>query len=604
MSAIGVDAIRVEFGDTVALDDVSLRVPQGEVTAVVGGDGAGKSTLLRVLAGRVGVSVGEVHSLDRARIGYQPSTSGVWGNLTVTENITFVGRSYGMSSNRIRSRGDELLDRAGLAAARDRLGSRLSGGMRQKLGFLLAILHEPDLILLDEPSTGVDPVSRVELWRLISETGVGDTAVLMATTYLDEAQRAASVTALDAGRVIAAGEPADIIANLPGAITRLDDTSVTAASWRRGTERHAWFPAGAPVQGAPVDVDLEDALIALTIGGRDTDEKGEAARAGGERQDVESGATQDEESLHPRRHARQVAAAGRVRERTDETPGSAPEVVAAGRGVVRRFGSHTAVDDVSLDVRAGEIVGLIGANGAGKTTFLRTLIGLDRPDDGEVELFGVAPNEQSRRRLGYVPQGLGLFQTISVAENATFFSRVYGTKGAELPPPLAAVAGDQVKAIGLGRQRQLAFALALAHQPDLLVLDEPTSGVDPLARARLWDIIHEQADAGRGVIVTTHYLQEAEQCTRLALMSHGRLLGSGSVGDLTAGVEAVQVTSDRWQDAFTALGDAGLPTMLSGRAIRVAGAAPNVVREALGSIPASVDEVAPTLEESMVLLEQ
>ncbi|GAA3642041.1 ATP-binding cassette domain-containing protein [Microbacterium awajiense] len=587
MSGLGVDGLRVALGDTVALDDVSLAVPAGEVTAVVGGDGAGKSTLLRVLAGRVGAVSGAIRTLPQADIGYQPSTSGVWGNLSVSENIEFVGSSYGMSAKAVRARGDELLQRAGLADARTRLGRALSGGMRQKLGFVLAILHEPRLILLDEPSTGVDPVSRVELWRLISAAASGETAVLMATTYLDEAARAASVTALDAGAVIAAGRPDEIIAGVPGAIGMLrPGIAVPPRSWRRGVERHTWVPEGTPLDGAdPIaSPDLEDALIALTL----------ARRA----------VADDEASAHPRRAARRASAEDAASPTIDEPASAAPgAVVAEGRDVTRRFGSHIAVDAVSLDVRAGEVVGLIGANGAGKTTFLRALIGLDRPDDGQVGLFGAPPDAASGRRLGYVPQGLGLFRTISVAQNVEFFSRVYGTPEIALPPSLAAVSQRVVESIGLGRQRQLAFALALGHDPELLVLDEPTSGVDPLSRARLWDVIHAQADAGRGVLVTTHYLQEAEQCTRLALLSQGRLIGAGSVADLTTGVTAVLVRSPQWQQAFTALGDAGLPTMLSGRAVRVAGVDVDRVRDALRGIDAQVEQVAPTLEEAMVLRE-
>lgn len=263
-----------------------------------------------------------------------------------------------------------------------------------------------------------------------------------------------------------------------------------------------------------------------------------------------------------------------------------------------------AVDDVSLRVEAGEIVGLIGANGAGKTTLLRMLIGLERPDEGEALLFGAPPTADSRRRLGYVPQGLGLAQSLTVAENVAFVARVYGAAPAVLAPALAAVAHDRVADIGLGRQRQLAFCLALAHRPELLVLDEPTSGVDPLSRAGLWDTINAQADAGVGVIVTTHYLQEAEQCTRLALMSQGRLTGTGTVAELTAGIRAVEVTADDWQHALARLTAGGLPTVLSGRRLRVAGVDVAGVEAALGGIPARCRDVPPTLEEAMVLREQ
>jgi ABC-2 type transport system ATP-binding protein len=287
--------------------------------------------------------------------------------------------------------------------------------------------------------------------------------------------------------------------------------------------------------------------------------------------------------------------------------------VASARHVAKTFGSTRALDDVGLEVHPGEVVGLIGANGAGKTTLLRILLGLERADEGELKLFGEPPANSSRRRLGYVPQGLGLYTTLSVRENVAFLSRVYDVPRPDLPQPLQEVRSDVVADIGLGRQRQLAFVLALAHAPELLVLDEPTSGVDPLARARLWDVIHEQADAGRAVIVTTHYLQEAEQCTRLVLLSQGRMVGTGSVGDLTRGAAAVLVTSDEWQRAFDALDRSGMPIMLSGRSIRVAGGAlapggvdrlGERVLEALRGIRADVRPVPATLEETMVLLDR
>lgn len=587
MTRIAVDGIDVAFGKVRALDGVSLTVPHGAVTAVVGGDGAGKSTLLRVFAHRVRPSAGHVSSPDRKDIGLQPAMSGVWANLSVAENIQFVGRSYGMSSARIRERGDDLLEHAELTEARDRLGRDLSGGMRQKLGFLLAILHEPELVLLDEPSTGVDPVSRVELWRLISATAVADAAVLIATTYLDEAQRATSVLALEGGRVLADGVPEQIIRDLPGRIGLLPaDAGDRPDAWRRGIRRHVWIPEGAAAGDATLieRPDLEDVLIAHTLA-----QNGVADAAGS------ADAATD------------AAPPAVATPRDGHAPSHRAEpVIASGRGLTRRFGHTVAVDDVTIEVRAGEIVGLIGANGAGKTTFLRMLIGLDRPDEGTVELFGAPPDNAARRRLGYVPQGLGLYRTISVDENVEFISRVYRSPEAQLPPSLRAVEKRPVAQIGLGRQRQLAFALALSHDPELLVLDEPTSGVDPLSRARLWDIIHEQAASGRGVIVTTHYLQEAEQCSRLALLARGRLFASGLVDDLIVGMTAVLVRADAWQEALDLLGAAGLPTMLTGRDIRVAGSDPGTVAEALaaGGVRASVQPVPPTLEETVVLLER
>ncbi|MDL9978884.1 ATP-binding cassette domain-containing protein [Microbacterium sp. ASV49] len=588
IAALGVEGIAVRFGHVAALDDVTLDATAGQVTAVVGGDGAGKSTLLRVLANRVRVDAGEVRTLDRSRIGYQPATSGVWPTLTVDENVDFVGRSYGMSTADIRARAGVLLERAGLDEALTRLGQDLSGGMRQKLGFVLAILHEPDLVLLDEPSTGVDPVSRLELWRLISATAGEGATVVMATTYLDEAQRAASVLALAGGRMLASGTPDHILAAVPGSVGRLDQSSTNAGvaerAWRRGTERHVWIPPGEDAGSALViEPDFEDALIALSLATA-SDEGGTVDTTMTGRAALRRGAAPP----HP--------------------PADPKSPTASARDVVKRFGRATAVDDVSLDVHPGEIVGLIGANGAGKTTLLRIMLGLESADGGDVTLFGRPPDNASRRRLGYVPQGLGLYTTLSVRENAAFLSRVYGVPTPHLPPALREVRSSVVADIGLGRQRQLAFALALSHGPELLVLDEPTSGVDPLGRARLWDTIHAQAEAGRAVIVTTHYLQEAEQCSRLVLLAQGRVVGRGKVADLVGAATAVLVRSSDWQRAFAALDRSDLPIMLSGRDIRVAGqedaaALRDRVLEALAGIPADVEEVPATLEETVVLLD-
>jgi ABC-2 type transport system ATP-binding protein len=711
--SIGVTGVTVRFGRTTALRDVSLDAHPGQVTAIVGGDGAGKSTLLRVLAGRVRAETGQVRTVERARFGYQPSTSGVWPTLTVDENLEFTGRSYGMSASDIRTRSAELLERAGLEGARRRLGHALSGGMRQKLGFVLAILHEPELVLLDEPSTGVDPVSRVELWRLISATatmrnsatGKG-TTIVMATTYLDEAQRAPHVLALDSGRVLAFGTPEAIVASLPGTIYRLPDADAlhdedAGRTWRRGNERRLWVPAvdaagaadardarhahealdaggvrteaqddaqgdvvlprrhgkhsaasitsqpgagsgpGAERAATPIArPDFEDALIALSLAAAPADDGPDPDRQESGRSGSAASTPHSAEAETPRRRSSARRRASGPEGLSAGRPGAGPgagrpgpgrpapgpgtesprvagssptsSAVASARHVVKTFGSTRALDDVGLEVHAGEVVGLIGANGAGKTTLLRILLGLERADEGELRLFGEPPANSSRRRLGYVPQGLGLYTTLSVRENVAFLSRVYDLPRPDLPQPLQEVRSDVVADIGLGRQRQLAFVLALAHEPELLVLDEPTSGVDPLARARLWDVIHEQADAGRAVIVTTHYLQEAEQCTRLVLLSQGRMVGTGSVGDLTRGAAAVLVTSDEWQRAFDALDRSGMPIMLSGRGIRVAGdaRAPGGVErlrervlDALRGIRVDVRPVPATLEETMVLLD-
>jgi ABC-2 type transport system ATP-binding protein len=333
----GAEQVTVEIDGKTVLDDLTLTVPRGAVTAVVGGDGAGKSTLLRCLVGLRTPARGVVHRPAKTQLGYMPSTSGTWRELSVAENMSFVGRVYAIEPQVCASRTEGLLQQAGLAAAAERLAGDLSGGMRQKLGFCMALLHEPLLLVLDEPSTGVDAVSRVELWRLIAQAAARGSAVVMATTYLDEAERASSVLALDRGRSLLAGEPAAVLASMNGAVVEVGEPS--AMTWRRGGTFHEWIP-----DGAQADV------LAMT------------SRA------------------------------------------------------TRVFGSFTAVDDVSIEVGRGEIVGLLGANGAGKTTLIRLMLGLLPVSSGSVSMFGEPPSRRTRARLGYVPQGLGLYMDLTVAE--------------------------------------------------------------------------------------------------------------------------------------------------------------------------------------------
>lgn len=270
----------------------------------------------------------------------------------------------------------------------------------------------------------------------------------------------------------------------------------------------------------------------------------------------------------------------------------------------RRFGTFIAVDDVSMQLHAGEVVGLLGANGAGKTTLLRLLLGLLAPTSGEVALLGGPPDREARRRLGYVPQGLGLYRDLTVRENLAFAASSYGVEPAPLEGELAQAADSLVRSIPLGLQRRLAFVSALAHAPAVVVLDEPTSGVDAVARAELWDTIRAQASEGVGVLVTTHYMQEAEQCDRLLLMSEGRLVGEGDEEAIVAGTTAVAVRTDDWARAFDVLDSSGELVMLSGRAIRVADGDPERLRATLAGagLSAEVERVPATIEERMAVL--
>lgn len=591
----GVTGVTVRRGGHAVLDGITLPVPAGEITAVVGGDGAGKTTLARLLVGREVPDAGEVRRADPRRTGFLPATSGVWGDLSVAENVDLVARAYRLDPATARDRADRLLAAAGLADVPHRLGRELSGGMRQKLGFCLAMLPDPELVVLDEPSTGVDPVSRVDLWRLLSAAAAGGTAVLVTTTYLDEAERAATVLVLDRGAEVYRGDPAAAGSRVRGSIAvrqagtgggagadggaGAGSEAVPLAEWRRGGSVHALVGPG---EGAP-PADLEDAVIALTV----------ERRGGGGTPDARPAA---------RPAARPDAAPARHRGPAPAT--TAPAVEAA--HVVTAYGAFRAVDDVSLTVRPGQVLGLLGANGAGKTTLIRTVLGLLAPTTGTIRVLGGEPSRETRRRIGYVPQGLGLAADLTVAENLAFVAAAYGMDTAVEPPAdLAAQRDRLVGSLSLGLQRRLAFAAALSHGPELLVLDEPTSGVDPLARAALWDTVHEQAEAGVAVLVTTHYMQEAEQCDALVLMARGRRVAAGTLADVLDGTTAVEVTTPDWQAAFGALSAAGLPVAVAGRAVRVAGADAAAVGRALAAagVPGGARPVPARLEEVLTLVD-
>jgi ABC-type multidrug transport system ATPase subunit len=276
----------------------------------------------------------------------------------------------------------------------------------------------------------------------------------------------------------------------------------------------------------------------------------------------------------------------------------APAALAECAGVTRRFGHFVAVNDVDLRLGGGEVVGLLGANGAGKTTLIRLLLGLLPVSGGEVRLFGEAPSRRTRQRIGYVPQSLGLYDDLSADENLAFSAAVFGgDTGRALPVALRAYGRSVMGELPLGVQRRVAFAEALAHRPDLLILDEPTSGVDPLARARLWETIGEAAAAGAGVLVTTHYMDEAGECDRLVIMADGRVVSEGTAAEITGDARVTVVEADAWARALGALEEAGLRAALVGRALRLPDAGPEEVRRALGGIEARVSDAPITLDE-------
>ena len=537
--------LKPPFGADGRFPDVRFR--PGEISVLIGGDGAGKSAMLRLLAE-------PREDMTAKDVGYQPSTSGTWPQLTVRENLAFVAGLHNLDREAARDRADMLIRAAELVGAEDRLARNLSGGMRQKLGVIMAMLPAPSLLILDEPTTGVDVDARASLWELMALSAAEGAIVLVSTTYLDEAERAAQVVFLDHGEVIAAGTPAEVIAAAPGLVLHeLSDDGPAAhrpangaTSWRRGHSRYRWLPdaddvltepppgegtpahgpEGAGLEGAgPAEMDLELATIAYLL----CRERRRTRQAGGP---DETGTDADADAV-----ADADADAG-VDAGADAGVDAITDLVAVrepgallveAEGATKRFGSFTALDDVSMQVTSGEIVGLIGGNGAGKTTLMRIMLGLERATSGTVNLLGGEPGPAARRDLGYVPQSLGLYPTLTARENLDFTAGIFG---ADVAPELRAAAERHgtrlVGDLPLGAQRDLAVICAISHDPRLLVLDEPTSGMDALSRARFWARLRGLAERGTGVLITTHYQHEAIQCDRIVELESGQVVDRGN----------------------------------------------------------------------------
>lgn len=496
---ITVDQLTVRYGRTVALKHFSGQFSPGTITALVGGDGAGKSSLLRRLSVPLQYPNQCVTDMHAVEVGYQPARSGVWLNLSVAENLEFIRRTYGLQPSQANPRISKLVQIAQLAGVESRLGSQLSGGMRQKLGVMMAMLHRPELLLLDEPTTGVDQHSRTQLWALIRQAAEEGATVVMATTYLDEAEQADQVYVLDKGRTLAGGPPAAIVAQSPGLVTHqpasLDHPLPTSdrTIWQRGQDVFTWFPsAHDPVPEGKTNaiMDLELATMATMLAHQRTEDD-----------------LFDWSAL-----AMPTLATG--------------ERLIEATNVSHQFGSFQALRGVDLQVDSGEIVGLIGGNGAGKSTLIRIILGLLQPAAGQVQLFGQAPSQGARARIGYVPQSLGLYATLTPTENLAFTLGSFKAPANGLLNTLAAAMGNGLTGqLSLGAQRNLAVICALSHHPELLILDEPTSGMDPVSRAQLWKILRQAANQGMGILVTTHYQQEAIQCDRLVHLDQGRVVG-------------------------------------------------------------------------------
>ncbi len=478
--------VGLRYGKTVALAGVTLELPAGRMLGLLGPDGVGKSSLLSLLAGARAVQQGMVQVLggDMAHAGhrqtvcphisYMPQGLGknLYPTLSVEENLQFFGRLFGHSAAERRRRIDELTRSTGLAAFLARPAGKLSGGMKQKLGLCCALIHDPDLLILDEPTTGVDPLARAQFWELIAHIRVvrPGMSVIVATAYMDEAQRFDWLVAMDAGRVLATGTPAELLQRAGTESLDAAFIALLPEEKRRG-HREVTIPAFAAGEGAEIAIDATD--------------------------------------------------------------------------LTKRFGTFVAVDHVSFRIRRGEIFGFLGSNGCGKSTTMRMLTGLLPATEGRAALLGheVDPKDiATRRRVGYMSQSFSLYSELSVRQNLVLHARLFQVPAAEIPGRV----GEMLERFGLGEvpeampdrlplgiRQRLSLAVAMVHKPELLILDEPTSGVDPIARDSLWQLMIDLARHDRVTIfISTHFMNEAERCDRISLMHAGRVLVTGAPAEI------------------------------------------------------------------------
>ena len=540
----------------VALDRVSLSVPRGQLTALVGPDGAGKTTLMRMMAGLLAPEEGSLHVLGldvtrnaqevQDRISYMPQRFGLYEDLSVQENLDLYADLHGVPQAVRRERFARLMAMTDLARFTARPAGKLSGGMKQKLGLACTLVRSPELLLLDEPSVGVDPLSRRDLWEILLQLVRDEQlSVVVSTAYMDEAERCTHVHVMNAGHVLANGTPQALaqraqgltfVATPPvGMAARmlqarlLDAVSTVVDAVPRGgqvrfirrpdVDEAALRPLLEDVEVHPRPAELEDAFMLMlrqhaeAAGGRSSSEGPPAAGA--------------DRTLHGQRNDEPTAPVADHAE---------PVIVV--RDLVRRFGDFTAVASTSFEVRRGEIFGLLGPNGAGKTTTFRMLCGLLPATSGSLQVAGanlrVAP-ARARARIGYVAQKFSLYATLTVCENLAFYGAAYGLHGRQLAERMQAMLQrfdlDPEAESGLlpaGYRQRLAMAAGLIHAPDILFLDEPTSGIDPLARRAFWRTITALSAQGVTIVITTHFMEEAEYCDRIAIQDAGRMLALGT----------------------------------------------------------------------------
>ena len=586
-SLIQVSGLYKNYKKLEAVKDVSFEIPRGQIFGLIGPDGAGKTSIIQCLAGvlsadRGEVSIAGINCLKKPErvkpiIGYMPQGLGLnlYDNLSVEENINFFRELRGVSDKTFLANRNRLLEMTRLAPFLKRPAGKLSGGMRQKLALICTLIHLPDILLLDEPTTGVDPISRRDFWQIIqdivSERGV---TVLLSTSYMDEAERCHQIAMMHQGEFIARGTPTELVKTMRGQLLQIstqpgDSLLQTLRDWPMC---ETVVQIGQHYRLLTADktddsLDLESSLRALL-----NDSPSQQIRIEHPTPSLEDVFIQHTGTEKPTQPSDHVS--GHISEHFFETSwGEQKQLEHAiyTDNISCQFGDFKAVDQVSLTVEPGEIFGLLGPNGAGKTTLIKMLCGLQKSSDGNARVIGydtATEKRQLRHHIGYMSQKFSLYRDLSVIENMHLYSGLYSIRKAVRKQrievlieqlDLAGLGHRNTLSLPLGIRQRVALACALIHQPRLLFLDEPTSGVDPVARRQFWEIVHALAEnEGVTIIVSTHYMDEAEHCHRLGFMQQGRMVTTGTPDQLKQQAEQVDgslvtIESEQFSEAFEAL---------------------------------------------------
>ena len=517
-----------KFGDNAALDSITVALPKGKIVGLVGPDGAGKTTFIRLLLGLLVPTDGKISILGmdpvtqtdalHKQIGYMPQKFGLYEDLSVLENLNLYADLKRLSKSEKKPAFDMLLKFTGLEPFTKRLAGRLSGGMKQKLGLACALLGTPQFLLLDEPGVGVDPISRRELMKMVRELSKDGMSILWSTSYLDEAEGFDEVLLLNEGKLLYNG--------VPGLLTQKEKGHVFLAK-KPHTEPRALLRM--LLKEPIIDAVIQGDAVRTVIKDKKTIEKNNqilkptSPRFEDAVIDILGGIPLGESNV-----------AGKIEVTTDDK-----DVIVADH-LTKKYGSFTAAKEITFKIQKGEIFGLLGPNGAGKSTSFKMMCGLSKPTSGRAFITGIDMRQdpiKARSKLGYMAQKFSLFSPLNVMQNLKFFSGIYGLTGTDqqeriqqmidtfnLKPFLSDLAGN----LPLGYKQRLALACAIMHNPSILFLDEPTSGVDPLTRREFWKHINAMVEKGVTVMVTTHFMDEAEYCDRIALIYKGQAIQTGS----------------------------------------------------------------------------